>query len=75
MLRSRRAVPAFADPRHADRRRETRWIEFGGGRQPQQVAPARLKQRDIRRFLPWIGIEILIRAELKRVDEDRRYDV
>lgn len=44
-------------------------------RRPKQADPFRLEQGLVTGQLPGIGIEILVRAELARIDEDRDNDV
>jgi hypothetical protein len=66
--------PAVADSLHADRRREASWIDFAGPRKPEQVAARLLQHGGVLLFLAGIAIEVLVRAELERIDEDRRCD-
>ncbi len=49
---------------------EARRIDLRGRRCEDQIDAGQLQQRHIARLVAWIGAEILMRAELRRVDED-----
>ena len=66
-----RAAKARTHPADRDRAGETVRIHRLDRRGPQQVCPLGFQHRRILCQLAGIGVEILVRAELGRVDEDR----
>jgi len=68
------AFPAIGNPGYVHRCREAVRIDVGDGRHPQQVTADILKHPRIVRLAARIASEILVGAELGRVDEDRDRD-
>ncbi len=58
-------------PGHGNFRGKTLRIHFAHGRRPQQIDAGFAQQRAVLHQLARIGVEILVRAELQRIDEDR----
>ncbi len=63
-------VPAIAQALDADRRGETRRIHVLSLGQPQQVATRLLQHLGVLLLLPRVAVEVLVRPELQRIDEN-----
>ena len=71
MARPRLAFPAIAQALHAHRRREARRIHIllpAGSQSRSQ--PASVQHRGVLLLLPRVAVEVLVRPELQRIDED-----
>ena len=74
MAGPRRAVERLGDAGDGHRGGETRRIHFLDGGGEQQVAAGAGEQFGVARLAAGIGLEILVRAELRGVDEDADHD-
>ena len=72
--RAVRRPPTAPPVPRLDRRGIAGWIHRRHVRQPDQMAAACLQRREVARLVARIAREILVGAELQRIDEDRRDD-
>ena len=75
VARPRRAAQPLADAGDRNGRAEAQRIHDLDRGRPEQRHAFRLEHRGIAGQLPRIGGQVLVRAELQRVDEDRHGDV